>query len=173
MGRRISDIIWNFSFQGCVIHLLWPWSHFWRMKMKSLWRKNNEKRSPFVFAKQVTFSRTRKVSTNKDTIKKFSKFASLTTIYYRGYYVGPQSFIRICTEVQFLLKFWRRQYVRIKDRNSWPPQKNDLKREIPSLPNLYNITNINIKAFCIMQNLVTQWFLIKLWCGEKRIRQTF
>lgn len=94
------------SFQGCVIHLLWPWSHFWRMKMKSLWRKNNEKRSLFVFAKQVTFSRTRKVSTNKDTIKKFSKFASLTSIYYRGYYVGPQSFIRICTEVQFLLKFW-------------------------------------------------------------------
>lgn len=106
MGRRISDIVWNFSFQGCVIHLLWPWSHFWRMKMKSLWRKNNEKRSLFVFAKQVTFSRTRKVSTNKDTIKKFSKFASLTSIYYRGYYVGPQSFIRICTEVQFLLKFW-------------------------------------------------------------------
>lgn len=105
MGRRISDIVWNFSFQGCVIHLLWPWSHFWRMKMKSLWRKNNEKRSLFVFAKQVTFSRTRKVSTNKDTIKKFSKFASLTSIYYRGYYVGPQSFIRICTEVQFLLKF--------------------------------------------------------------------
>ena len=98
------------------------------------------------------------MSTNKDTIKKFSKFASLTSIYYRGYYVGPQSFIRICTEVQFLLKFEAKKAICAHKRSKFMAtlKKYDLKREIPSLPNLYNITNINIKAFCIMQNLVTQ-----------------